>query len=173
MAIYLGPWLPTASSDLTRSAFDLGLCPRYKFEWAFLTPPTAEGGTYLVLLRVGFTKLLRSLGVLVSPYLTFSPLSRLSPCTPCGAGLSSGRYLFCGTFLIPELCLAEFGDSPCYGPPCPAELGLSSPPDFLRRKFSGGATICFPSTPFLNRIGLTATVTMPVSSKVLRLRNLT
>ena len=57
MAIYLGPWLPKASSDLTRSAFALGRCPRYKFEWAFLTPPAAESGTYLVLLRVGFTEL--------------------------------------------------------------------------------------------------------------------
>jgi hypothetical protein len=149
MAIYLGPWLPKASSDLTRSAFALGQCPRYKFEWALLTPPTAEGGTYSVLLRVGFTKLPRSLGVLVSSYLTFSPLSRLSPCTPCGAGLSSGRYLFCGTFLILERCVAAFKDSPRYGPPCPAELGLSSPPDRLRRKPSGGAAICFPSTPFL------------------------
>jgi hypothetical protein len=33
-------------------------------------------GAYLVLLRVGFTELPRSLGVLVSPYLTFSPLPR-------------------------------------------------------------------------------------------------
>jgi hypothetical protein len=36
-------------------------------------------GAYLVLLRVGFTKLPQSLGVLVSSYLTFSPL-------PCGIG---------------------------------------------------------------------------------------
>jgi len=76
-------------------------------------------GAYLVLLRVGFTKLPQSLRVLVSSYLAFSPLSRLS----------SGRYIFCGTFLIPEICLADFGDSPYYGPPCPVELGLSSPPD--------------------------------------------
>jgi hypothetical protein len=79
----------------------------------------AESGTYLVLLRVGFTKLPQSLRVLVSSYLTFSPLSQLS----------SGRYIFCGTLLIPELCLAESRDSLYYGPPCPVELGLSSPPD--------------------------------------------
>ena len=60
---------------------------------------------------------------------------------------STGRYVFCGTFLIPEFCLAVFGDSPHYGPPCPAELGLSSPPDFPHCVISGGATICSPSTP--------------------------
>jgi len=36
----------------------------------------------------------------------------------------AGRYLFCGTFLIPSLTR---WNSPCYGPPCPVELGLSSP----------------------------------------------
>jgi hypothetical protein len=34
----------------------------------------AGNGTYLVLLRVGFTQLSQSLGILVSSYLTFSPL---------------------------------------------------------------------------------------------------
>jgi hypothetical protein len=56
---------------------------RNKFEWAFLISPSLAGrnGTYLVLLRVGFTKLFRSLGILVSSYLAFSPL-------PCGIGLA-------------------------------------------------------------------------------------
>ena len=64
------------SSDLTRPAFVPMQLPRNKFEWAFLIPPPAAGGsgTYLVLLQVGFTYLPQSLRVLVSSYLTFSPL---------------------------------------------------------------------------------------------------
>ena len=62
-------------------------------------------------------------------------------------GYSTGRYVFCGTFLTPEFCLAGFGNSPHYGPPCPVELGLSSPPDFPLWVNSGGATICPPSPP--------------------------
>ena len=70
------------------------LCPclhgQGKFEWAILTPlwnrrsrhSTGGSGTYLVLLRVGFTKLPQSLRVLVSSYLTFSPL-------PCGIGVAA------------------------------------------------------------------------------------
>jgi hypothetical protein len=38
--------------------------------------PQGGSGTYLVLLRVGFTQLPQSLRVLVSSCLTFSPLSR-------------------------------------------------------------------------------------------------
>ena len=49
-------------------------------------------------------------------------------------GYSTGRYVFCGTFLISKSCISGFRDSPGYGPPCPAELGLSSPPD---RPFNG------------------------------------
>jgi hypothetical protein len=41
-----------------------------------------------------------------------------------------GTVFFCGTFLTPEFCNAEFGNSPHYGPPCPVELGLSSPYHF-------------------------------------------
>jgi len=59
------------SSDLTRPAF---LHLLEKFEQAFLIPPEAGSGTYSVLLRVGFTKLLGSLRILVSSCLTFSPL---------------------------------------------------------------------------------------------------
>lgn len=39
---------------------------------------TVEDGAYSILLQVGFSKLPRSLGALVSPYLTFSPLPRPS-----------------------------------------------------------------------------------------------
>jgi len=39
MAIYLGPWLPRVSSDLTRPAFVSLQLPRDKFEWAILIPP--------------------------------------------------------------------------------------------------------------------------------------
>jgi len=75
MVIYLGPWLLRVSSDLTRPAF---VPPDGwgKFEWALLIPPEAGSGAYWVLLRVGFTKLSRSLGILVSSCLTFSPLPR-------------------------------------------------------------------------------------------------
>jgi hypothetical protein len=52
-----------------------------KFERAVLTP-SQESGTYLVLLQVGFTQLPQSLGVLVSSYLTFSPLFREMATTP-------------------------------------------------------------------------------------------
>ena len=57
-------------------------------------------------------------------------LPHLFTLTSLKADALSGRYIFCGTFLIPELCLAATGDSLYYGPPCPVELGLSSPPDF-------------------------------------------
>jgi hypothetical protein len=82
MVIYLGPWLLRVSSDLTRPASVPMQWPQDRFEWAFLISPAEEAychstggnGTYLVLLRVGFTQLPQSLRVLVSSYLTFSPL---------------------------------------------------------------------------------------------------
>jgi len=67
------------------------------------TPP------YLVLHRMGFTKLLRSPGELVRSYHTVSPLPRLM----------AGRYTFCCTFL-------HVAATPCYGAPCPVVFGLSS-----------------------------------------------
>jgi len=60
MIIHLGQQLPAASSDTTRE-------PRAGHSQTF---------SYLVLLRMGFTKLSRSPGKLVSSYLTFSPLPR-------------------------------------------------------------------------------------------------
>ena len=63
---------------------------------------------------------------------------------------STGRYISVALSLPRNPVLSEFRSSPRYGPPCPAELGLSSPPDFLLRTNSEGATICFPSTPLLS-----------------------
>ena len=72
---------------------------------------------YLVLHRVGFTKLLRSPGELVRSYRTFSPL-------PCEYASSTkirftGRYTFCCTFL-------RVTATPCYGASCSLVFGLSS-----------------------------------------------
>ncbi len=71
---------------------------------------------YVALLQAGFSKHPRSPGGLVSSYLTVSPL-------PASRRLAGG-LLFCGTV---------HGVAPCpvSGPPCPAELGLSSPPDVV------------------------------------------
>ena len=67
--IYLGPPLPMASSNLPAD-----------IERAILYVCCS------VLLRMGFTKPMRSPATLVSSYLTFSPL------------LLTQRFLFCGTF---------------------------------------------------------------------------
>ena len=60
-------------------------------------------GTYLVLLRVGFTKLPRSLGILVSSYLTFSPL----PCEWPNA-IRQGGIFSVALSLPREACIAGF-----------------------------------------------------------------
>ncbi len=64
---------------------------------------------YLVFHRVGFTKLSPSPEILVSSYLTFSPLPPED----------RRRFVFCGTFLG----VAPTGSYPA---PCPVEPGLSS-----------------------------------------------
>jgi len=64
---------------------------------------------YLVLHRVGFTKLPRSPRELVRSYRTFSPLPRLN----------TGRYIFCCTFL-------HVAATSRYEAPCPMVFGLSS-----------------------------------------------
>ena len=72
----------------------------------------------LALLRVGFTKPAESPRLLVSSYLTVSPLPRSDHCR-----IARWRFAFCGTF--PGLAAGRR-----YRPPCPAEPGLSSrPPD--------------------------------------------
>jgi len=73
--IPLGRQLPAASSDTTRE----------------LQAGHLQTFSYLVLLRMGFTKLFRSPGKLVSSYLTVSPLPRPEN--------RSRRFIFCGTFL--------------------------------------------------------------------------
>jgi len=80
---------------------------RNKFEWAFLISPSWMGrnGTYLVLLRVGFTKLFRSLGILGSSYLAFSPL-------PCGiviAAIPQGGMFSVALSLPPNSVLQDSG----------------------------------------------------------------
>ena len=67
---------------------------------------------YLVLHRMGFTKLPRSPGELVRSYRTFSPLPRMRYRIP-------RRYIFCCTFL-------HVAATPRYGASCPAVFGLSS-----------------------------------------------
>jgi len=62
MIIPLGQQLPVASSDTTRER----------------RAGRPQMFSYLVLLRMGFTKLSRSPGKLVSSYLAFSPLPRPS-----------------------------------------------------------------------------------------------
>jgi hypothetical protein len=74
---------------------------------------------YLVLHRVGFTKLPRSPGELVRSYRTVSPLP--------GALSSTGRYTFCCTFL-------RVTATPRYGAPCPVVFGLSSRPTRLTQR---------------------------------------
>jgi hypothetical protein len=97
MIIYLGSRLLESTSDLPGS---LGR--------AVLTPLR---GTlpYVVLLQAGFSKHPASRPGLVGSYPTVSPFP-----------LKRGGLLFCGTV---------HGVAPCpvSGPPCPAELGLSSP----------------------------------------------
>lgn len=92
------------------------------------TYPGARAGRpqalpYLVLHRVGFTKLFRSPGKLVRSYRTVSPLPRLTACCP------TGRSALCCTFL-------HVAATPRYGAPCPVVFGLSSGPvQCIRRSF--------------------------------------
>ena len=71
--------------------------------------------SYLILLRIGFAKLPPSPAVLVSSYLTISPL----PPRKKSPFISGWPYLFCCTFL--EVTL-----TPRYGVSCSLEPGLSS-----------------------------------------------
>jgi len=84
----------------------------------------------------------------VSSYLTFSPL-------PCGMDVAAipqgGIFLWHFPYLCEISTTPLPRNSPCYGPSCPAELGLSSPPDLphsqdLRRS---GHLFPFDSPPFL------------------------
>jgi len=72
---------------------------------------------YLVLHRVGFTKLSRSPGKLVRSYRTVSPLPNITN-SPKTAS-NTRRSALCCTFLHVAM-------TPCYGAPCPLVFGLSS-----------------------------------------------
>ena len=123
MAIYLGSSLLRTSSDLTRPVFP---------------PPGAEGnsnGLFFPLRERGLFGLAPGGVYPAAPIAqgTGELLPRLFTLTLWNIGFaySTGRYIFCGTFLTPGL---STGGSPRYGPPCPAELGLSSPPDSQKER---------------------------------------
>jgi hypothetical protein len=93
------------------SSMDAG-CPT-----PLATYPGSQAGSpqaipYLVLHRMGFTKLPRSPGELVRSYRTISPL-------PVFSITENRRFIFCCTFL-------RVAATPRYGASCPAVFGLSS-----------------------------------------------
>jgi len=105
-AISLGHRLPDASSSRPGSGCEAGR----------LAPPTAprrcgRTSSCLALLPMGFAEPDRSPGLLVSSYLTVSPLPT--------ATSRRRRFTFCGT--VPGLAAGGR-----YPPSCPAEPGLSS-----------------------------------------------
>ncbi len=108
------PVAPEAGDDHSSEGND---CPL-----PLATYPGARTGRpqalpYLVLHRVGFTKLLRSPEELVRSYRTFSPLPEKD--FPACWKIPDRRYAFCCTFL-------HVAATPRYGAPCPAVFGLSS-----------------------------------------------
>ncbi len=80
------------------------------------SPPPASkagrNGTYLVLLRVGFSKPLRSLGALVSSYLAFSPLSRQRRDGILSVALSISRLLGGGSVRVTDHPALRSSDFP-------------------------------------------------------------
>ena len=96
--IHLDTPLPGASSGL----------PADSGEQPSNACAAAPGAAFLALLRVGFAKPLRSPGMLVRSYRTFSPL-------PPGGR----RSVFCGTF-------PRVASDCCWQSPCSAKSGLSS-----------------------------------------------
>ncbi len=119
MAISLGPTLPSDSSS--RPAPPV---PRFSKDTRTgrsrpLRPVRVGGGsgTYLALLRVGFTKHPGHPG----PGALLPHLFTLAPRESPRGDSAKGGLLFCGT-------LRGVAPRPCYGPPCPVESGLSSLP---------------------------------------------
>jgi hypothetical protein len=121
MTISLGRRFPGASSDLPGSHYGSG-------QSAVSDQPCGRSTTmppYLVLLPVGFTEPGRSPDLLVSSYLTVSPLPRRTKSTVAVCSLWHFPYPKPG--------------GGCYPPPRPAESGLSSaacpqPPAFTRTR---------------------------------------
>ena len=101
-----GMGYPKPGND--HSSADAG-CPESPATYPEAWTGRPQALPYLVLHRVGFTKLSRSPGKLVRSYRTFSPLLRIT----------AGRYTFCCTFL-------RVTTTPRYGAPCPVVFGLSS-----------------------------------------------
>ena len=110
--------MPRVSSDLTRPAFSQATGSNSNGRFLPLRERglfgLAPGGVYLATLIAQGT---------VGSYPTFSPLP------PKTETLEGGMFLWHFPYLC-EIGVPPFHrNSPCYGPPCPAELGLSSPPD--------------------------------------------
>jgi len=107
-------------SDNDHSSKDSG-CPKSRATYPGAWTGHPQALPYLVLHRMGFTKLPRSPGELVRSYRTFSPLPRMRCRIP-------RRYTFCCTFL-------HVAATPRYGASCPAVFGLSSRRFFAQRSF--------------------------------------
>ena len=84
---------------------------------------------YLVLLPMGFTEPDRSPGLLVSSYLTVSPLPRQP-----SRSMAAGRFVFCGTFPI----RLHVGGSRRWALPTIAPCGVRT---FLRGMSQGNTTV--------------------------------
>jgi len=150
MAIYLGSSLLRTSSDLTRPVFP---------------PPGAEGnsnGLFFPLRERGLFGLAPGGVYLAAPIAqgTGELLPHLFTLTPtfalytmrCRAFVGAVRFLW--HFPCLETLRSGFRNSPRYGPPCPAELGLSSPPDCPALRGLGRSDHLFPvnSPPFLSNL---------------------
>ena len=124
------------SSDLTRPAFPRARGATGKCEWAVLTPAYCGGaGPIWSCSGWGLPSYPDHSGywwALTPPFHPYPPRPK-----PWKA--------VCFLWHFPYPVLYKGRNSPCYGPPCPVELGLSSPPDFPLCVISGGATICSPS----------------------------
>jgi len=134
IAIHLASMLPSGSSSLPESNNEAGhlSSPIWPCSgWGLPCPRCHHRGGEL-LPRL-FT---------LTPHLSILQSRRLFPsCWPLGHNRSrgklqwpkgAGRYVFCGTF-------RGIAARPRYGPPCPVELGLSSP--LIRSARNRGATI--------------------------------
>ncbi len=124
MIIYLGRRLPGASSDLPGSRDGLGQSVSGAFGDGAASRATASDGSalppYLVLLPMGFTEPGRSPGLLVSSYLTVSPLPRPGH---RGAPAEAVCFLWHCPYPVPAKRAPDGGR---YPPSRPVESGLSS-----------------------------------------------